>query len=204
MSPRALRLLLATRNTGKLRELRLLLEPQGIEVESLATHPEVGAIEETGDSFEANARLKASLAARASGLWSLGEDSGLEVDALEGAPGVRSARFSGVHGDDTANTRTLLERLAGERHRAARYVCVMALAQPDGRVVEVAHGACEGEILEAPRGRGGFGYDPCFRPSGEERSMAELAPSEKAARSHRGRAARALLPGLIERLSSTV
>lgn len=201
---RLAQLLLATRNAGKLRELRELLEPAGIEVESLASHPEVGEIDEIGDSFEANARSKACVASRASGFWALGEDSGLEVDSLGGAPGIRSARFSGVHGDDLSNIATLLARLArldGEPRRSARYVCAMALAKPDGEVVEVAHGSCEGQILEAPRGEGGFGYDPCFRPAGESRSMAELSPVEKAARSHRGRAARALLPALVEWLS---
>ncbi len=187
-------LLVATRNRGKLREIVELLEAAGVECDSLAGHPEVGDVEESGASFEENARLKASAAARASGLWALGEDSGLEVDALGGAPGVRSARYAGKHGDDAANNGKLLAELGSRLDRAARYRCAMALARPDGEIVAATSGTCEGEIATAPRGGGGFGYDPCFVPSGRSLTMAELSPAEKHDLSHRGRAARAMRP----------
>ena len=137
---------------------------------------------------------------RATGAWALGEDSGLEVDALGGAPGVRSARYSGVHGDDTANNAKLLGALEGSPSRSCRYVCALALARPDGEILCTASGSCEGTLLEKARGRGGFGYDPLFVPEGETRSMAELAPDEKGRISHRGRGLRALLPELLRQL----
>jgi XTP/dITP diphosphohydrolase len=197
------RLLLATRSAGKLRELRPLLAGlagEGLALETLAAHPEVRSPEEAGESFEENARLKAGAAAGAAGLWTLGEDSGLEVDALGGAPGVRSARYSGAHGDDAANNARLLRELGSSASRRARYVCVAALARPDGVVVATARGVCEGTIAASPRGSGGFGYDPLFVPDGETRTMAELSPREKEALSHRGRAIRALLPELRSHL----
>jgi XTP/dITP diphosphohydrolase len=195
------RLLVATRNAGKLRELQPLLAGAGIELETLAEHPEVPEVAETGETFEANASLKAAHAARASGLWSLGEDSGLEVDALAGAPGVHSARYAGGHGDDAANNRKLLEALRAVERRTARYVCAMALARPGGEIACALRASCEGTILELPRGEGGFGYDPLFVAEGQTRSMAELAPDEKAALSHRGRAARKLEPELRAQLA---
>ncbi len=192
-------LLLATRNRGKLRELESLLREGGLEsltLETLANHPEVGEVEETAETFEENARHKARFAASATGLWALGEDSGLEVDALGGKPGVRSARFAGRHGDDAGNNERLLRELGSSPHRQARYVCVTALARPDGRIVATTRGTCEGRIAELPRGQGGFGYDPLFVPEGETRTMAELAPSEKSRISHRGWALRALVADL--------
>jgi XTP/dITP diphosphohydrolase len=188
------RVLLATRNRGKLRELAGLLAGDGRVFEALDAHPEVGEIEETGETFEENARLKASAAARATGLWAIGEDSGLEVDALGGAPGVRSARYAGAHGDDAANNAKLLRDLGSEKLRRARFRCVLALARPDGEVVALGAGTCEGRIAEAPRGASGFGYDPCFLPEGHAVTMAELSTVEKNEVSHRGRAARSLLP----------
>jgi XTP/dITP diphosphohydrolase len=188
------KLLLATRNQGKLRELRGLLDGIGIELDEPKDHPELRDVPETGKTFEENARLKALVAARATGLWSLGEDSGLSVDALGGQPGVQSARWAGQHGDDDANNARLLRELRGKANRRARYVCAMALASPDGEVAAVTQGTCEGVITEAPAGSGGFGYDPYFRPEGHDLTMAELARDEKAAISHRGRAARAMLP----------
>jgi len=193
------RLLVATRNAGKLAELRALLGEvaSAIALETLATHPEVGELEETGDSFEANARAKAAAAARASGLFALGEDSGLEVDALGGAPGVRSARYAGGHGDDAANLARLLRELGAAPDRRARFVCVAALADPAGRIVAEARGACEGAIAPAARGANGFGYDPIFLPAARpDQTMAELTRDEKAGLSHRGRALRAILPQL--------
>jgi XTP/dITP diphosphohydrolase len=199
-----IRLLLATRNRGKLQELEYLLHEAGLGdfvLETLADHPEVGEVEETGQTFEENAHLKATVVARATGVWTLAEDSGLEVKALGGAPGIYSARYAGVHGDDVANNARLLQELAGVTDRAARYVCVAALAAPDGEIAASVRGTCSGTIASAPRGRRGFGYDPCFLPEGEQRSMAELEPAEKAAISHRGRALRALIPE-IERLGA--
>jgi XTP/dITP diphosphohydrolase len=189
-------LLLATRNPGKLRELRELLHDTPVVLETLADHPELADAEEGSESFEDNARRKAAYAARALGRFALGEDSGLVVDALGGAPGVLSARYAGPARDAAANNRRLLGALRGERRRSARYVCALALARPGGEIVAEARASCEGSILEQPRGAGGFGYDPLFLPAGETRSMAELALAEKGALSHRGRALRALEPAL--------
>jgi XTP/dITP diphosphohydrolase len=195
------RLLVATRNAGKLIELRALLgDPtavSGLTIETLDLHPEVGELEESGETFEANARAKAVAAARASAMFALGEDSGLEVDALGGAPGVRSARYAGGHGDDAANLAKLLRELATASDRRARFVCVAALADPAGRVVAQARGTCEGAIALAPRGAHGFGYDPVFVPAARpDRTMAEFSRDEKSALSHRGAALRAILPQL--------
>ncbi len=189
-------LLLATRNEGKVRELKALLRNEPIRTETLDAHPEVGEIEETGQTFDANARLKATHAARSTGLWAVGEDSGLEVDALNGAPGVHSARYAREHGDDAANNAKLMRELEGAKDRTARYVCVMALAQPDGEIVATTRGTCEGRLIEAPRGDGGFGYDPYFvlERTQRERTMAELEPAEKDLISHRGQATRAFIP----------
>ncbi len=198
-----IRLLLATRNEGKVRELRGLLRGEAIELETLATHPEVGELEETGTTYEENAESKASASAAASGLWTLGEDSGLAVDALGGAPGVRSARYAGVHGDDAANNRKLLRALEAMQdpgQRRARYLCALALADPSGQIVARARGVCEGRISLEPRGELGFGYDPCFLLDGEEVTMAQLRPREKALVSHRAHALRTLLPVLRHHL----
>lgn len=193
-------LLLATRNDGKVRELRALLQNEPLRTETLATHPEAGEVEERGKTFDENARVKAAHAARGTGLWALGEDSGLEVDALDGAPGVRSARYAGIHGDDEANNARLMRELAGSRDRTARYVCVLALARPDGEVVATTRGTCEGSLTAEPRGSGGFGYDPYFVHERMDRTMAELEPSEKDALSHRGQAVRAFIPLLRRNL----
>ncbi len=191
------RLLLATRNDGKQRELRALLAIPNLILETFAQHPLIGELEETGVTFEANARAKALHAARSSGLLALGEDSGLEVDALGGAPGVLSARFAGTQGDDAANLAKLLRELERAEDRRARFVCTVAVAEPDGEVTATARGTCEGAIALAPRGQGGFGYDPVFLPDAAPgRTMAELNPDEKAAVSHRGQALRRIAPFL--------
>ena len=188
-------LLLATRNEGKVREMRTLLLGLGVRVETLASHPEAGEVEETGATFEENARVKALHAARATGLLAIGEDSGLVVHALGGEPGVRSARYAGVHGDDSANCEKLLRELCDAADRSARYVCSIALATPEGEILASAQGACEGSIAEEPRGKGGFGYDPVFVPERSARhTMAELEPRDKALISHRGQAMRAFVP----------
>ena len=189
------RLLLATRNEGKARELRELLAGVDVLIDSLASHPEAPDVEEAGGSFEANARLKATQAATSTGIWSIAEDSGLAVDKLGGEPGVRSARYAGVHGDVAANNAKLLHELDGESQRTARFVCVVALARPDGEIVAIGHGTCEGVIADQPRGGHGFGYDPLFIPERAPHcTMAEIEPQEKMLISHRGQAMRSFLP----------
>ena len=200
-------ILLASSNRKKVAELVGLLEPLGVSVlrpDDVGGIPEV---EEDQATFAGNARKKAREAALATGRWALADDSGLEVDALGGAPGVRSARFAGGHGDDAANNRVLLEKLAGvpAERRDARFVCAIALADPRGAIEFEAVGTARGRILEAPRGERDFGYDPLFLFSEEGhvqsgRAFAELAPEEKAAVSHRGRALRALLDHLSQRI----
>ncbi|HVS12122.1 MAG TPA: non-canonical purine NTP pyrophosphatase [Planctomycetota bacterium] len=194
-----MRLLLASNNAKKRRELETSLAGLGIEV---VTPIEVGPlppVDEDQPSFAGNAAKKAASAALASGLWTLADDSGLEVDALDGEPGVRSARFAGRHGDDAANNALLLERLAGlpPERRGARFVCALALARPDGSLALEVEGTTRGRILDAPRGSGGFGYDPLFlfdEPGMLHlgRAFAELTPTEKSEVSHRGRALRRL------------
>jgi XTP/dITP diphosphohydrolase len=189
-----LTVLLATRNEGKIREFRQMLSAQSIPVETLEGYPGTGEAQETGRTFEENARIKAAYYAGATGKWTVAEDSGLVVDGLDGEPGVRSARYAGTHGDDAANNDRLLRALKGMPDRSARYVCAIVLARPDGEPVITVQGICEGEIVETPRGEGGFGYDPLFIPTGEVRTNAELPPDDKNAISHRGRALRSLLP----------
>ena len=187
------RLIIATRNRKKFEEMAAILADLGLDLESLDALAGVPAVPETGDTFEANARAKAVGYARATGRWALADDSGLEVDALAGKPGVRSSRWGGEEGNDDLNNRTLLEALADHPKETwtARYRCVVALATPD-RVLLVAEGACEGRITDRPAGSNGFGYDPYFHLPDVGRTMAELAPSAKNRRSHRGRALRAL------------
>jgi XTP/dITP diphosphohydrolase len=191
------KVLLATRNAGKLAELRRMLADAPFEVLGLADVPEFPEAPETGATFAENALAKARDAAAATGLPSVADDSGLAVEALNGMPGVLSARWCGRHGDDLANLELLLGQLADvpdERRRGA-FVCAAALVVPGGPET-VVHGEWPGRIVRAPRGTGGFGYDPIFVPDGEERTSAELSPEEKDAASHRGRAMRALLPHL--------
>jgi XTP/dITP diphosphohydrolase len=194
------RVVLATGNPGKLREVRALLAALPIELVGLA---EIGAVvlPEEGDDYAANAAAKALAAARASGLLALGDDSGLEVDALGGAPGPRSARYGGPGLDDAGRARALLAALAGvpPERRAARFVCVAALAAPDG-VIATTRGECPGWITEAPRGAAGFGYDPVFARTPGGLTLAELPDEEKGRISHRGKAFRALAPALRARV----
>ena len=187
------RIVVASGNAGKAREIaRILVD---YEIHSLAEFAPVDFPEECGDYFE-NARIKAQVAARAIGLPCVADDSGLEVEALGGAPGAYSARYGGPGLDDRGRLEALLDELSGiVPPRRARFFCVAAIALPDGRAA-VAEGACEGEILGAPTGEGGFGYDPIFRPDGFDRSMAELDREEKDAISHRGRAFHALEVGI--------
>ncbi len=197
-------LLLATGNPGKLRELRAILDGVPVELVGLM---DVGAggppeVEEKGATFLDNASLKARAYAAWSGLAAVADDSGLEVDALGGAPGVRSARYAGEGATDRANLDKLLHELCGvpPERRHARFRCAAVLADPPGLVPEWrewhAEAAWEGRILEAPRGSGGFGYDPVFLPEGWDRTSAEVDAATKDAASHRGRAFRALRPAI--------
>ncbi|MCA1194110.1 MULTISPECIES: RdgB/HAM1 family non-canonical purine NTP pyrophosphatase [unclassified Saccharopolyspora] len=196
------RLLLATRNAKKLVELRRILEAEGVtgvEVVGLDAVPEFPEAPETGATFEENALAKAADAARATGLPAVADDSGLAVDALNGMPGVLSARWSGAHGDDQANLDLLLGQIGDvpDERRGAAFVSAAALVLPDGTET-VVRGEWPGTVVRAERGTNGFGYDPIFVPEGETRTAAELSAEEKDADSHRGRALRSLLPMLRE------
>ena len=194
------RLLLASANQGKLRELRTILHGLPVELVGLT---EVGRgdppeVEETGDTFLANALLKARAYAAWAGLAAVADDSGLEADALGGAPGVRSARYAGPGASDQANLDKLLAELAGvpPQRRTARFRCVAALHDPATGREDHAEAAWEGRILDAPQGTGGFGYDPVFLPDGWDRTSAEVDQATKDAASHRGKAFRALRPAI--------
>lgn len=190
------RLVLGSRNVKKLRELVALLGDLPLELTDLSPYPAAPEVEETGDTFEANARLKAEQLAPALGEWVLGEDSGLVVPSLNGAPGIFSARYAGTHGDDAANNAKLLRELAGKTGDARRayYVSTAALANPRGEVVAVVAGKCWGVIAEAAAGGGGFGYDPLFVVPEYHASFGELSATVKNALSHRGRAVALLRP----------
>lgn len=194
-------LLLATRNAGKLAELQRLLETAvpGVEVLGLRDVPEYPEAPETGATFEENALLKAREAVRYTGLPAVADDSGISVDALNGMPGILSARWSGRHGDDPANTALLLGQLADvpDERRGAAFACAAALVTPDG-TEHVLRAEWRGTVLREARGTNGFGYDPVFLPDGLEQTSAELAPAEKDAISHRGQAFAALIPVVAE------
>lgn len=187
----------ATGNPGKLREFRLAAEGAGIQVETLPGLADLEACEETGATFEANAILKAEYYGRHAPGPLFADDSGLEVDALGGAPGVYSARFAGPDATDAANNQLLLEKMHGVRDRSARFVCVIALAE-GGRAAGIFRGAVEGRILEEARGPNGFGYDPLFYYPAFGCSFGEAAPERKLTVSHRGAALRALFRHLGE------
>jgi XTP/dITP diphosphohydrolase len=179
------RLVIATGNTGKLREYRELLAGAGVELVAFD-----GEVDEVGESYAANARLKAETAAARSGLPALGDDSGVEVEALGGFPGIRSARLGPTQEERTAE---LLKRLEGQRRPwNARFVCVLALADP-GHATQFFEGECRGEIVPEWRGAAGFGYDPVFLVPGTGKTFGEMPPEEKRLYSHRARAVRALL-----------
>lgn len=191
------RVVLATRNSGKIAELRRILSAYDVQLVGLDAVPEVGEIAETGATFAENAMLKAREVSRVSGLVAIADDSGLVVDALNGMPGVLSARWSGRHGDDQANLELVLAQLADvpDDRRGAAFVCAAAAAAPDGRDV-VVEAEMTGTVLRAPRGSNGFGYDPIFVPDGESMTTAEMPPARKDSISHRGKAFRALAPRL--------
>ena len=201
------RLLVATRSVHKLRELRELLELDHTTLVSLDDLGIAGEPVEDGETFETNAAIKARFGVRASGLPTLADDSGIEVDALAGAPGVRTRRYAGEDATDAENNAKLLAALDGlsADRRGARYVCVLALALPDvagprgGVRLVMARGTCRGRIATEPRGTGGFGYDPIFEPASEPpggRTLGLWTPAEKHAISHRARAARRIAPRL--------
>ena len=196
-----MRWVVATANPHKVRELAALFD--GLAVELIARPTGVAMPPETGTTFLANARLKARAIAAATGEIALADDSGLEVDALGGEPGVLSARYAGEGASDADNNAKLLSELRGIHgaNRRARFRCVLALVAPDGKEL-TADGRCEGFVLDAPKGAGGFGYDPLFRPEGDTRALAEYSEEEKNAISHRGRAARRLRE-MLERLGRT-
>jgi XTP/dITP diphosphohydrolase len=200
------RLLLASRNTKKLGELRRILDAEGVtgvEVIGLDEVPPFPEAPETGATFEETAVAKARDAVAATGLPAVADDSGLAVDALGGMPGVLSARWAGKHGDDEANLHLVLGQLADvpDARRGAAFVCAAALVRPGGEET-VVRGEWRGTLTHAARGSNGFGYDPIFVPEGETRTSAELDPAEKDAVSHRGRALRLLLPHLRDLASA--
>lgn len=186
---------LASSNQGKLRELAAILSPLGYE---LVTQSSLGidTPPETGVTFAENALLKARHASSLSGLPALADDSGIEVDALDGRPGVYSARYAGEHATDQANLEKMLDELRGvpDERRTARYQCVIAFVRTgDDPAPLLAQGTWEGSVLAQPRGTGGFGYDPIFQPTGLAQTAAELSSQEKNQRSHRGKALRELV-----------
>ena len=193
-----MKLILASNNVNKLREFRQLVE--GLDIE-LLSQKEAGfdfEVDENGSTFEENAFLKASAVTKATGLAAVADDSGLCVDALNGEPGIYSARYGAGHASsDSERYRYLLGKMKNITDRSARFVCCICCTFPDGRII-TARGECEGEILTAPKGSGGFGYDPVFHPLCSDKGMAELTPEEKNAISHRGNALRAFIPLLRE------
>lgn len=192
-------IVLATRNRKKLEEMERLLEGIPIRLYTLDNFPECPEVEEDEVTFEGNAIKKASVISRCTGKIALSDDSGLEVYALGGAPGVYSARYAGEEVNERANIEKLLSEMEGIEDRRARFVCVIALAFPDGKV-EVFDGYVEGTIGRKPVGEKGFGYDPVFIPRGFDKTFAEMEPYEKDAISHRGQALRKLRDYVINRV----
>lgn len=200
-----MKILVASHNAKKLKELELQLRELDVRIVTPRDVRALPDVVEDQPTFRGNAAKKAISAAVNTGMWALADDSGLEVDALDGAPGVLSARFAGQHGDDAANNRLLLQRLSAvpDERRSARFVCALALARPDGSLALEIEGTARGRILRAALGTRDFGYDPLFlftEPGFEEtgRGFAELEPTEKARVSHRGRALRELARRLPE------
>jgi XTP/dITP diphosphohydrolase len=190
------RLVLGSRNKKKLKEMLDLLGDLGLELTDLTPYPDAPEVEETADTFVGNATLKATQLAPALGAWVIGEDSGLCVPALGGAPGVYSARYAGKQGDDAANNAKLLREMSSlkDDERAAYYVSTAVLADPTGKVVATVEGRCHGVIIDAPRGSGGFGYDPLFLVPEHGKTFGELPPEVKQSMSHRAVAFKQLRP----------
>lgn len=191
-------ILLATGNPGKLMELRTQLGSAGVDLIGLDSFPYVAEIAETGETFEANATLKAVGYARQTGCLALADDSGLEIDALNGAPGIHSARFGGGIGFDRKMSLILNELSeVSEPGRSARFTCVMALSDADGKILATERGVCEGTIAREPRGSGGFGYDPIFIPNGFDQTFGELERGIKDEISHRAKASAKIMRYLL-------
>lgn len=202
----SVRLVLATRNPGKIVEFRRILEGlhlRSIDLVGLEHFPELQDVEETGKTFLENALLKARAVCQETGLPAIADDSGLCIDALEGAPGVLSARWSGVHGNDAANIERVLAQLGSipDTGRGAHFTCVSAFVMPDGRE-STAEGILSGEILRQPIGNYGFGYDPIFLPEGSELSLAQLDAPKKDLISHRGQSLRSIAPRVAAMLGA--
>ena len=198
-----LKIVLASRNRKKTREIHELLSPHGFEVVPVTEFPDVGEVEEDGQTFAENAAKKATEVASQIDQWVIGEDSGLQVDALDGAPGIYSARFSGPDATDDKNNALLIERLSDvpEEKRGAGYVCSVALSNPAGEVRVAVEGTCRGRITNDPRGTGGFGYDPYFLIPEYHRTFGELSALTKHRLSHRARAFAKFIP-LLKQLRS--
>lgn len=190
-----MKLLVATNNAGKIRELNELLEDLPVELFGLNNFENISDVEETGATFAENAILKANSYALETGFWALSDDSGLEVAALGGAPGVFSARYAGQQAGDEERIAKILDELAetGDESRRARFVCVMAVADEKGEIKFLAEGICEGKIAWQPRGGNGFGYDPIFIPDGFEQTFGELSSTVKREISHRARAIKEIM-----------
>ena len=200
------KLLLATRNQGKIVEFRRILDalaPGQIELVGLDQFPDLHDVDETGSTFEENALLKAREMSEATGLPAIADDSGLCVDALNGDPGIFSARWAGGHGDDKANIEKVLGQLKDvpDEKRTAYFICVAALYLPNGQT-HCEEGRFYGTILRSPVGENGFGYDPIFQPEGLEISSAQMSAEEKDAMSHRGKSLRAIAPFVMKALNS--
>ncbi|MEE0434112.1 MAG: XTP/dITP diphosphatase [Peptococcaceae bacterium] len=196
--------IIASGNKGKLKEFRELMAELPVEVKSLADYPEIGDIEENGTTFAENAYIKAKAVHDATGCLCIADDSGLEVDALDGAPGIYSARYAGAEKDDAANNAKLLAALENvpEDKRGAQFHCAIVAIAADGRRFD-AEGIVRGQILRAPRGENGFGYDPLFYIPEFARTTAELTMDEKNAISHRGKAVRKIVEVLKEQVFHT-
>ena len=190
-----MKLVVGTNNAGKIRELNELLKDLPIEISGLNDFENISDVEETGATFADNAILKATDYARQTGHWAVSDDSGLEVEALKGAPGVYSARYAGEGAGDRERIDKLLKELAatGDQERRARFVCVMAVADEKGEIRYLAEGVCEGSIALAPNGTNGFGYDPVFVPDGFTETFGELSSTVKQKISHRARAIKKII-----------
>ena len=200
------KLVLATRNQGKITEFRRILDalaPGAIQLIGVDQFPDLVDVDETGSTFEENSLLKARYTCQETGLPAIADDSGLCVDALNGDPGIFSARWAGSHGNDQANLEKVLDQLKDvpDEKRTAHFMCVASLVLPDGRE-QVAEGRFEGHILHAPVGENGFGYDPIFQPLGLSISSAQMSAEEKDLVSHRGKSLRSIAPHVIQLLGS--
>lgn len=186
-------LVIATHNQGKLQEFRELMKELPVKIKCLADFEAIEEPEETGKTFAANAKLKAAYYAKKTGMVCIADDSGLEVQALDGAPGVRSARYAGEKATDEENNQLLLHNMKFQVKRTCRFRCALAVVQPDGRVLYETDGSCDGMLLHEPLGTGGFGYDPLFWSTELHKGMAEATMQEKNKISHRGKAIKKLV-----------